>query len=121
MGPASPQTLTQPNKSLIPSESSQLTSPTSFPRSCAESCPQTRLSTASKECSHTLASMPSRELLTTCPFPQHSMESQTCRSFYTSLSPIPPDPRLLLTSFPKLPKTWLRVGPIHPPTVKIEM
>merc|ERR1719483_1104973 len=48
--------------------------------------------------------MPSRELLTTCPFPQHSMESQTCRSFYTSLSPIPPDPRLLLTSFPNLPK-----------------
>merc|ERR1712013_291266 len=29
---------------------------------------------------------------------------QTCRSFYTSLSLIPPDPRLLLTSFPILPK-----------------
>eukprot|EP00091_Calanus_sinicus_P012114 TRINITY_DN274_c0_g1_i6.p1 TRINITY_DN274_c0_g1~~TRINITY_DN274_c0_g1_i6.p1 ORF type:complete len:122 (+),score=2.39 TRINITY_DN274_c0_g1_i6:268-633(+) len=32
------------------------------------------------------------------------MENQTCRSFYTSLSPVPPDPRLLLTSFPNLPK-----------------
>merc|ERR1719373_783722 len=48
--------------------------------------------------------MPSRELLTTCPSPQHSMESQTCRSIYISLSPVPPDPRLLLTSFPNLPK-----------------
>merc|ERR1739838_1118422 len=45
--------------------------------------------------------MPSRELLTTRPFPQHSMESQTCRSFYTSLSPIPPDPRLLFNFFSK--------------------
>merc|ERR1712073_23482 len=48
--------------------------------------------------------MPSRELLTTCPSPQHSTESQTCRSIYISLSPVPPDPRLLLTSFPNLPK-----------------
>merc|ERR1719508_326350 len=39
--------------------------------------------------------MPSREHLTTCPFPQHCMENQTCRSFFTSLSPVPPDPRLL--------------------------
>merc|ERR1712176_523587 len=41
---------------------------------------------------------------TTCPSPQHSTESQTCRSFYTSLSLVPPDPRLLLTSFPNLSK-----------------
>merc|ERR1719250_270256 len=48
--------------------------------------------------------MPSRVPLTTCPSPQPSTENQTCRSFYTSLSLIPPDPRLLLTSFPILPK-----------------
>merc|ERR1711915_38106 len=102
----SPQMLTLPNKSLIPSESSQLTSLTSFQKSCAESYPQTRQSTVSRECSLTPASMPSRELLTTCPSPQHSTESQTCRSIYISLSPVPPDisdPRLLLTSFPNLP------------------
>merc|ERR1740128_22214 len=49
--------------------------------------------------------MPSREHLTTCPFPQHCMENQTCRSFCTSLSPVPPDPRLLFTSFPNLLKS----------------
>merc|ERR1712217_67056 len=113
--------LTLLSKSLIPSESSQLTSPTSCQRSCEESFPQTRQSTASRECSLTLALTPSRAPSTTCPSPQPSTENQTCRSFYTSLSLIPPDPRLLLTSFPILPKTWLRVGPLHPPTVKIEM
>merc|ERR1711974_41281 len=59
-------------------------------------------STASRECSLTLASTPSRAPSTTCPSPQPSTENQTCRSFYTSLSLIPPDPRLLLTSFPNL-------------------
>merc|ERR1739842_238448 len=61
-------------------------------------------STASRECSLILASTPSRAPSTTCPSPQPSTENQTCRSFYTSLSLIPPDPRLLLTSFPILPK-----------------
>merc|ERR1712215_272052 len=42
--------------------------------------------------------------LTTCHFPQHWMERLTCRSCHASLSPIPPDPRLLLTYFPNLPK-----------------
>merc|ERR1719382_1244232 len=46
--------------------------------------------------------MPSKEPSTTCPFLQHCTESQICRSFYISLSLIPPDPRLLLTSFPNL-------------------
>merc|ERR1712123_251470 len=49
--------------------------------------------------------MPSREHLTTWPLPQHCMENQTCRSFCTSLSPVPPDHRLLFTSFPNLLKS----------------
>merc|ERR1719445_118774 len=51
--------------------------------------------------------MPSRVPLTTCPSPQPSTENQTCRSFYTSLSLIPPDPRLLLTSFPTRSQVFL--------------
>merc|ERR1711992_532157 len=110
---ASPQTLILPSKSLIPSESSQLTSPTSCQRSCEESFPQIRQNTASRECNLTLALTPSRAPSTTCPSPQHSTESQTCRSFYTSLSLVPPDPRLHVLLHSALRRVRL-VGPSTP-------
>merc|ERR1712215_346194 len=90
---------TLPSKSLIPSESSQQTNPTFYQKSCAENCPQTRPSIVFRGCSLTLALTQSRAHLTTCHFPQHCTESQTCRSCHASLSPVPPDPRLLLTYF----------------------
>merc|ERR1712029_376994 len=77
---------------------------------CAGSCHQTRPSTVSNVCSRTLASTPSREPSTTCPFLLHCMANQTCR--LTSLRrPVPQEPRLLMltssSSFPNLPKYLL--------------
>lgn len=66
--------------------------------------PQIRQSTVSKECSHTLESTPLREPLTTCPFLSTLWRGQTVGLLHQSKSPIPPDPRLLLTYFPNLPK-----------------
>merc|ERR1712071_57051 len=78
MGPASPQTLTQPSRSSTPSGSSPPTSLTFCPRSLGGSCPRTRPSTVSRECSRTLAWTPSRERSTTCPSPLPCTGSPTC-------------------------------------------